>query len=377
LRNLAIARLHLDPENPRLPEDVQGSSEDELMQHLYQHFDLDEIAAPMAQNGYFDEEPLVAVPKGLPKKLRPQPGQPASSEYLAFLDKAEFTVVEGNRRLATARILREPLIRQKLHVRGWPDISREVRRDLDELPVIIYPTRKEVLPYLGVRHITGNKKWDSYAKARYIAAMLDEGHTIDDIVREVGDRSQGVLRNAVSYKILQQARTELDWDISKAKDDFSYILLGIGQKNIKVFLGWTKSAGKSDQVKVLPLEEVPLAEPIPATHLQNLRDFLSWIYGEGSKVLPVIKESRDITNYLAHVVASEKAVEYLRRTRDLREAYDLTDGEEAMVRNLLGTANTKLEKVLGVIHRHKTIEVISEAEKCAGTAARVLKTVQE
>ena len=77
------------------------------------------------------------------------------------------------------------------------------------------------------------------------------------------------------------------------------------------------------------------------------------------------------------MVASPKAVEYLRRTRDLREAYDLTDGEEAMVRNLLGTANTKLEKVLGVIHRHKTAEVISEAEKCASTIERVLKTLQE
>lgn len=346
------------------------------MQHLYEHFDLDEIAAPMAQNGYFDEEPLVAVPNDLPKKLEPKPGDSPSKEYLTFLDDAEFTVVEGNRRLATARILREPSLRQKLRVRGWPDISAEVRADLDELPVIIYPTRKEVLPYLGVRHITGNKKWDSYAKARYIAKMLDEGNTVDDIVREVGDRSQGVLRNAISYYILQQARTELDVDISRAKEDFSYMLLAIGQRNIKVFLGWSKSA-KDDKVKVLPLEEVSLEQPIPDTHLKNLRDFLSWIYGEGSKVLPVIKESRDITNYLAHVVASPSAVEYLRTTRDLREAYELSEGEETMVRKLLGTANTKLEKALGVVHRHKTAEVISEAEKCATTADRVLKTVQE
>lgn len=252
-----------------------------------------------------------------------------------------------------------------------------MRDDLDELPVIIYPTRKEVLPYLGVRHITGNKKWDSYAKARYIVAMLDEGHSVDDIVREVGDRSQGVLRNAVSYKVLQQAREELDWDIARAKEDFSYMLLAIGQRNIKIFLGWSKSKGKEDAVKALSLEEVELEAPIPETHLQNLRDFLSWIYGEGSKVLPVIKESRDITNYLTHVVASPKAVDYLRRTRDLREAYDLTDGEEAMVRNLLGTANTKLEKALGVVHRHKTAEVVAEAEKCSATASRVLKTVQE
>lgn len=377
LLNVAIGRLHLDPLNPRLPEDVQGGKEPELMQHLYDHFDLDEIAAPMGQNGYFDEEPLVVVPNGLPKKLQPKPGESLSKEYLAFLGGAEFTVVEGNRRLATARILREPSIRQKMRVRGWPEISAEVREDLDELPVIIYPTRKEVLPYLGVRHITGNKKWDSYAKARYIAKMLDEGSTVEDIVREVGDRSQGVLKNAVSYYVLQQARTELDWDISRAKEDFSYMVLAIGQRNIKVFLGWAKPNKNSDKVKVLPLDEIDLDEPIPETHLKNLRDFLSWIYGEGSKVLPVIKESRDITNYLAHVVASPTAVDHLRTSRDLREAYEVSDGEETMVRRLLGTANAKLEKALGVVHRHKTTDVIAEAEKCAVTASRVLKTVQE
>jgi len=377
LRNLEIARLHLDSANPRLPEEIQGRIEDEVLQHLYEHFDLEEIATPMGQNGYFDEEPLVAVPNDLPKRLVPKPGDKVSSEYLAFLDKAEFTVVEGNRRLATARILRESSLREKLRVRGWPEISPVIRQDLDELPVIIYPTRKEVLPYLGIRHITGNKKWDSYAKARYIALMLEEGHDVERIEHEVGDRSQAVLKSAVAYKILQQAQTELDWDITRAKEDFSYMLLAIGQRNVKLFFGWVKDGANPEQVKVLPLDEVPLDAPVPETHLNNLRDFLSWIYGESSKVLPVIKESRDITNFLSHVIASPKAVEYLRKSRDLREAYDLTDGEEAMVRKLLGTANTKLEKVLGVVHRHKTADVISEAEKCADTAGRVLKTIRE
>ena len=101
------------------------------------------------------------------------------------------------------------------------------------------------------------------------------------------------------------------------------------------------------------------------------------MYGEGSKVLPVIKESRDITNFLTRVVASSTALTYLRETRNLIEAYDLTDGEEAMVKRLLGTANTKLQKVLGVAHRHKTLEVIAEAEKCSDTAARIVKTVRE
>ena len=65
--NVPIERLHLDPANPRLPEEIQGRKEDALLDHLYHHFDLEEIAAPMAENGYFDEEQLVAVPNDLPK----------------------------------------------------------------------------------------------------------------------------------------------------------------------------------------------------------------------------------------------------------------------------------------------------------------------
>jgi hypothetical protein len=377
LLNVPIGLLHLDPENPRLPEEAQGRKEEEVLEHLLEHFDLEEIAAPMAQNGYFDEEPLVAIPHGLPKRLIPKAGAKEAAEYLKFLETAEFTVVEGNRRLATARILRSDELRQKLHVRGWPDISPEVRADLDELPVIVYPARQEVLPYLGVRHITGNKKWDSYAKARYIAAMLDEDYSIDDIVREVGDRSQSVLRNAVAYRTLQQAQKELDWDISRAKEDFSYLLLAIGQRSVKVFLGWSKKGTDKDQVKALSLDEVQLDTPVPESHLKNLRDFLSWIYGEGNKVLPVIKESRDITNYLSHVLASPKATEYLRKSRDLREAYELSDGEEAMVRNLLGTANTRLEKALRVVSQHRLsdVDVLADAERCQASANQVVNRI--
>jgi hypothetical protein len=204
LLNVETKRLHLDPANPRLPENIQGKGEDDLMSHLLSHFDLEELSLSMGQNGYFDEEPLVAIPRNLPAAIQPKPGEPATPDYIAFINHGdtEFTVVEGNRRLATVRILLEADTRQALKVRNWPELTHEIRTDLELLPVIVYPTRKEVLPYLGVRHITGNKKWDSYAKARYIAAMIAEGYTVEDIEKEVGDRSQGVLKNAISYKLL-------------------------------------------------------------------------------------------------------------------------------------------------------------------------------
>src|SRR5260370_19819770 len=210
--DIPIERLHLDPENPRLPEEIQGKNETDVLQHLFDHFDLEEIADPMGRNGYFDEEPLVVVPQKTPKNLLPKPGMRESGEYLDFIKKenTQFTVVEGNRRLATAMILVDAALRQKLRVRSWPEISDDVQKDLSSLPAIVYPLRKEVLPYLGVRHITGNKKWDSYAKARYIAAMIEEGHTVDEIEEQVGDTAQGVRKNAIAYHILREAMEELD-----------------------------------------------------------------------------------------------------------------------------------------------------------------------
>lgn len=377
--NIAIENLHLDPENPRLPEEIQGKSEPEVLNHLFRKFDLEEIADPMGKNGYFDEEPLIAIPNDIPAKLVPKPGKPESDAYLEFINKktTQFTVVEGNRRLSTAKILRDSTLRQEFKIRSWPEITEAVRTDLAILPVIVYPTRNEVLPYLGVRHITGIKKWDSYAKARYIADMIDDGHTIESIEKQVGDRVQSVRKNAIGYHLLKQAREELDWDISNARNDFSLLILSIGQKNIKSYLGWTKAVPETGKIKTMPLDEIELGSPVDDEHLPNLRNLLSWLFGEGSKVLPVIKESRNITDYLQHVVASPKAVDYLQDTRNLVEAYDLTDGEEIMLRKLLKLANLKLEKALGVAHRHKTPDVIAEAEKCSETAGLLVKAVKE
>jgi hypothetical protein len=57
-------------------------------------------------------------------------------------------------------------------------------------------------------------------------------------------------------------------------------------------------------------------------------------------------------------------------------AYERTDGEEKMLLRFLNTANLKLEGALGVAHRHKTLEVVSEVEKCEQTVKALLKIVR-
>lgn len=377
LRNLSIDRLHLDPKNPRLPEEIQGSSQQTLLKYLYQHFDLEEISSSMGVNGYFDEEPLVAVPKDIPEDICPKPGEPLPKEYLEYLKSAQFVVAEGNRRLATARILRDEELRKELKIRSWPILSDLVKKDLDELPVIIYPTRAEVLPYLGVRHITGNKKWDSYAKARYISDMLAGGRTAKEIEEEVGDRTQAVLKNAIAYKTLQQAKEEIDFDLKSAQGrNFSYMLLALGQRNIRSYLGWKMESNTLGRTKMLPLSEIPLDQPIPDNALENLRHFLSFMYGSDGK-RSVLEESRDITKFLTTVLGSASATEHLIKTRNLKEAYELTDGEELMVKRSLTQANSKLETAMAVAHRHvNNVEILAEAEKALKTAQELAKRLR-
>lgn len=377
--DIPISRLELDPKNPRLSEEAQDTSQNELIKHLFDNFDLDEIAESMAKNGYFDEEPLVVIPKKLPKKLQARTYRgttEGAKEYKSFIEdeKTEFVVAEGNRRLATAKLLQDADLRSQLkRGKSWPIPTAEVLNDISKLPAIIYAERVDVLPYLGVRHITGNKKWDSYAKARYIAEMIQSGKSVEDVEHDVGDKGQAVRKSAISYNLLRVARDEMSYDITKAKNDFSLLLLALGQKGVKHFLGWVRT--DDGKQKSLPLSEIDLAHPVDEKYEDRLRLLLEFLYGDGSKK-SAINESRDITNYLSVVLGSESATKHLIKTRNLLDAYELTDGEEVLIQKLLQQANVKLERALGIAHRHPTEDVIAEAEKCLQTARQLTKSLE-
>lgn len=362
--DISISQLFLDNENPRLPEETQGKNQSELLKVLYQDFSLGVLAESMANNGYFDEEPLVAIPINLPAEL--ETCSIDSSEFNNFISKPEtkFTVVEGNRRLATAKLLLDQTLRESLKISKWPIISPVVEKDLSILPVIIYQKRVDVIPYLGVRHIVGIQKWEAYAKARYIAKMIESGYSLEEIERQIGDQSGALIKNYLSYKIVEQAVDEFDFNLQAAKKDFSFLLLAIGQGNIKRYLGLPQK-----------LSEVNPKVPIGISFLGNLKNILNWLYGIGKK-RPAINESRDITNYLSAIVTSQEAVEYLEVTNNIIEAYDRTDGEEKMLLKYLKSSNQKMETALSLVHRHKTPEIIAEIEKCNGNVKALLKMVE-
>lgn len=366
LLNINTHNLLLDPENPRLPQDVQGKSQNDIVYALYKFFDTEELAYSMTENGYFDEEPLVAVPENLPLEFEGLSYEDLKNngKYISFInnEKTNFIVLEGNRRLSTIKLLLDDKLRNDLKIKTFPTPEERILDDLKIIPVIIYPERKQVLPYLGVRHISGIKKWEPYAKARYVANMVNAGNSIDDIQKQVGDRTNSARKIYLSYQLIEVVKDEFDIDTTKAENLFSYLLLATGQGGVKDFIGLDKK-----------LQNVDLDNPIPKDKLQNLKDLFSWLFGEKeNEKLPVIQESRDITSKLSLVLRKNHAIQILRETRNLDDAYEMSDGEDELLKKNLSKANRLLAISLGLFNDSNKELVIDDIKKIKETLDKIL-----
>ncbi|WP_100809624.1 ParB N-terminal domain-containing protein [Microbacterium sp. BR1] len=196
---LRVDELTLDTRNPRLVT-AAAPSQKSLLRQLYEQESLDELAQSFVDNGYFAEEPLVVVK-----------------------ENGEWVVVEGNRRLATLKLLLDESLRADLKVDGWPELSIAQRDRIVEVPCVKYDNREEVFPFLGFRHITGAKKWAPFQKARFIAQLIDAGRSLDEVEDLIGDNSQTVKKLYQDYIVFNQIKTELDMPERPIRDRFSLL----------------------------------------------------------------------------------------------------------------------------------------------------------
>ena len=237
-----------------------------------------------------------------------------------------------------------------------------MKEDISSIPSIPYRKRDEILSYLGVRHIAGIKKWDSYAKARYVANMIEADYDMDDIQAQIGDRQNSARKHYLCYRLTQLVKNEFDFNIEPVKENFSYLMLATGQGSIRGYIGIPEK-----------LKYVDVKKPIPPSKYENLKNLFSLVFGEGKGKRKIC--TRRIKRHhklYSHVLANKDATEYLISTRDLASAYEQSDGEENMVKKYLVNANRKLETVLGIIHRHKTPDVLDEITKCQETIERLV-----
>src|SRR5437660_3948446 len=165
IKSYKITDLRLDSENPRLPERLMGAQQSAILEYLFNHMTLTELAQSYLDNGFFVHEPLIVL-KGK--------------------TDGKHTVLEGNRRLAALMVLHQ--LPEAGELRFLEIEATGAQLDaLKTVPGFAIDSRDDVHRFLGFRHIGGIKTWDPDAKARYLRAEVERavGRRAADPFREV------------------------------------------------------------------------------------------------------------------------------------------------------------------------------------------------
>lgn len=300
---VSVDWLKLDLANPRLVGVNARTTDESVVAQLYRSEDLGELLQSIAANGYLDIEPLIV-----------------------WLDPADqkLAVLEGNRRLASIRLFREPMLvdaiatKERLKI-GVPEIAEAAKAKLAEVSVYRVTDRDASRSFIGFKHINGAQKWDSYAKARFAAEWYKSGQTsLEAISEKIGDRHDTIKRMVAAIYVLEQAERENVFSLSDrkvTKFNFSHLYTALSRTTYMAYLGLETAWSRYD----------PKPNPIPANKLDRLSEVLVWIYGskEADKE-PVIQSQNPDIKILGETLASAEGLHILRAGGSLADSHAST-----------------------------------------------------
>ena len=330
---MPVSTLAFDRKNPRLAESDISTKERDLVKFLWETMDVRELMLSIAASGYFRHEPVIVAK-----------------------EHGENVVIEGNRRLAAVKLLRDPALRKGL--RGnMPSASDEICRSIEQIPCVL-GSREEAWRYLGFKHVNGPAKWSSYAKSQYVANVHREyGVPLDEIATQIGDTHNTVRRLYRGLMVIEQAERTGAYD---RKDRwagrlyFSHLYAGLQYDGIAAFL------------RLRPAEDEQ-SQPVPEENVPELRQFLVWLYGSKSeKVQPVIQSQNPDLRRLDAVLANTESLAHLRRGMSLSAAFETSRPSANVFSEALVGAKENLEKARATLSTGYT-----GSQELLGTAADV------
>lgn len=299
-----VCDLKLDLKNPRLVG-AAPETEDDALEQLVAEADVGELVQAIGNSGWQDFEPLVVL-------------------------RADGRVLEGNRRLAALRVLRDSSLAAKL---GVPvPVPAHPNAVPGQVRVRYVDSVSEARDYIGFKHVNGPHKWDSLAKAKFAAEWLadDANASITDIARRLGDGHNTVVRLVNGYAVLAQA-LHLGFDLekrTKATFAFSHLYTALARPTVRRYLGLGET----------PNEALP-PNPVDNEHVTDLLNLMSLLYGQGDKQPTVIGSQNPDLNRLIDVLESSAATAMLLADRDLSVAFAVVEDPHRRFAELLYALN--------------------------------------
>lgn len=326
----SLSNLDFDSKNPRFGRSAGSQrSQTEILDYIVSDFGVDDVLSSISVNGYFVAEPLIC---------RQQEG----TERL--------TVVEGNRRLAACLILvNDPRAKnQQKKVEQYTQIREQNNRQLfSQVPIIkflLHEKEKDLLSYLGVRHIAASQGWDSYAKAAWIARVVENNELdLKEIAMMTGDQHRTVRRLLEGYyfinQLIDEGRFVPETSVRKGRGSnkeypFSWIYTMFGYPAARQFVA---------------LGDEPKPHPIPKEKMDDARLLVVSMFGDsGAGRSSAINDSRKIGNLAAMFADPEKVV-YLEKGKTVDEIEYETLPIETKLRAGLAECKNVLGDIIAVL----------------------------
>ncbi|MFN0036407.1 MAG: AAA family ATPase [Saprospiraceae bacterium] len=290
---VSLEHLYLDPNNYRFIDNEKyvkvedASALDPVIQRRTRGFilgknneEVDDLLRSLKNNGYLDVDQIQV------REIK---------EGVAYL------VVEGNRRAAALKLLQEELERGN-------DIGQLDPVIFSKVPVVVSAglDRSHYKILMGLKHISGNKKWPAVNQAELLRSLRGDGLSEQEIKDALGI-STVQLRRYLRVLALIDAYKVSDYGDQFRTEMFNIFSEVIKQPKIMTWLGWDE-------------------ETYQAKGKENLNRLFSWVSRDESEdeeevmtvMDPILSRGNDLRE-LAAFIDDEKALLLMEETRSITE----------------------------------------------------------
>lgn len=252
-------------------------------------------------------------------------------------DSGKFLVVEGNRRIATLKYLEARYQGEAF------DLGKIDPGLFTKVPVVYYQEADEShhLVLMGLKHISGNKKWPAINQAQLVRTLHDShGMPIEDISKSIGVSKQEVNSTIQTLELIDYYKKS-DYGDQFESEKYSIFREIIRNRKIKSWLGWDpedRKALKTDNLERLFswISEESISDPDEAE---------DDVIGNSRMLEPILVKSVQIRD-LAKIIDDEQALANLDMTRSLTEA---TLSSDALGKDKVKNAISVIGQEVGAI----------------------------
>jgi len=309
---IQLDKLKLDSTNPRLPSSFHNKSESDIIKWMLEDESIIELMLAIGQHDFFIGEALLVVKSG-----------------------SDFTVVEGNRRLTSLKLLsnsslatiRESKVKQVLD---------ETTKRPNLIPCIVFDNKEQIMQYLGYRHVTGIKSWSVASKAKYLHSLLptlgSQGLTDKsrELAKKIGSRSDYVKKLLIGYKVYEIIKDNSFYKIPQLNETtfhFNYITASFQRTHIRKFINIDAISDIDD------LENLGINE-------NNLQVLIDWFFRKIEKNKSKSLGNNDDLTKLNNILSNPEITKKFKNGLTLDESNDLINiSEESFTKGLNKSLN--------------------------------------